>query len=348
MVSPLLEAAHAFFDAPDQDSLLNVICSRTATVLGVPDAQLVRSTDGRDQVFEDLALQLGLDQPDGPADSDGLEVFYALEGAAFADDNRHALAQGVQRLFPDRPAVVAPVRAGSHFIGLLAAIEQPGQRTFGLPDAAVLAELAMFAGQALRGEEIARDREARDGLTGLFDQSYLRRELRVEISRSHEREQPLSLMLFDIDFFKRVNDTAGHPAGDAVLRQVAAFLSEQSRRADLAVRYGGEEFALLMPGTTIEAATMVAERLREMIAAVPAGDWRPWPDTITISCGVAELSDVIVAVPQKAPADDISPSQSLHLQAQEFISAVDQALYASKRGGRNRTTRADQMSVSAS
>jgi len=324
MTDALLQAAHAFLDAPDHDSLIATIQSRTAAALGAMDARLLRAGGGRDEIFDSISLQLGLA---GAGQSpDDLRVFADLAGVARNDDADHpGLAQAVAQLAPGEHAMLAPVSAGDLFIGVLLVCDEEGQRTFSDADEAVLIELARFAGQALRSEEIARDREARDGLTGLWDQAYLRREMLIEADRCQRTHQPLSLVLFDIDHFKRINDTAGHPAGDAVLRQVAAFLNEHSRSHDLAVRYGGEEFAMLMPGADATAAGRAAERLRQAIADVPAGDWAPWQDAVTVSCGVAMLTRDLTGIAREQAV-------------QELISRADEALYASKRGGRNRTT----------
>lgn len=351
LFAPLLDAAHTFLAAPDQETLHRSIVSQTAHVLGVPEARLVLANSD-DNVFDDLALMLGIltDEAAAAPDVRGqLDAFYSLEGVAFSDDRRQSLAAAVQSLFGPRTAMLAPVRAGSMFVGVLAVLDHPGQRQFDHAEAAVLCELAAFAGAALRAEEIARDREARDGLTGLFDQASLRRELRLQISRRVDRPspEPLALVLFDIDFFKRINDQAGHSAGDAVLRQVSAFVSQQSRRGDLAVRYGGEEFAVLMPGAGEDAAWGLAERLRGAVQDVSPGEWSPWPDTVTISCGVAHLTGQILAEAADAAAGEQDPSVAetamLTAASLALINAADGALYESKRTGRNRSTRASDL-----
>jgi diguanylate cyclase (GGDEF)-like protein len=143
-----------------------------------------------------------------------------------------------------------------------------------------------------------------------------------EIARSYRRSTPLSLVVIDVDHFKDVNDTAGHPAGDAVLREVGAALVANTKASDLAARFGGDEFVVLLPDCSGVDAIRVAERLRAAVArevaAVP----------ITVSAGVGETP---------ANAGD----------NEQLVAAADAALYAAKREGRNRTVRSDRMAEPA-
>jgi len=155
-----------------------------------------------------------------------------------------------------------------------------------------------------------------DGLTSLLNHAAIIRRLSEEISRARREERPLSVLLADIDHFKQVNDTHGHPAGDEVLRTVARRLSATVREVDLVARYGGEEFVVLLEGATPEGARIMAERLREAIAAedIPTAEQ---PLRITLSIGVA--------------------CYPVHGDERELLLArADQALYAAKHGGRNR------------
>ena len=129
---------------------------------------------------------------------------------------------------------------------------------------------------------------------------------------------PLAVVALDVDHFKRVNDAHGHAAGDAVLAAVAARAAEALRAGDLLARIGGEEFAALLPGATLEAAAEVAERVRARIGAapVPAGEARL---AVTVSAGVAAL----------APAED----------GAALLARADARLYAAKRAGRDRVAR---------
>ena len=153
-----------------------------------------------------------------------------------------------------------------------------------------------------------------DGLTGLKNRRTFGGKLAEEHARAVRYHQPLSLLLLDVDKFKQYNDTFGHPAGDAVLRQVAQALEHSARDTDVAARYGGEEFVLILPQTDEAGAQVFAERLRETIAAQ---DWTLRP--ITVSIGVSTLT-----------LDTPTP--------ESLTECADKALYCSKEAGRNRVT----------
>jgi len=157
-----------------------------------------------------------------------------------------------------------------------------------------------------------------DGLTGLANHRFLMQRLKEEGARSQRTNRAFSVLMADVDHFKEYNDTFGHPAGDAVLKQVATILRDCTRTVDCAARYGGEEFAVVMPETPAAGALQVAERIRARVAAEEFPGRR-----ITLSIGVAEF-------PQDAEAP------------QAVMAVADRALYQAKRGGRDRVVRARQ------
>jgi diguanylate cyclase (GGDEF)-like protein len=156
-----------------------------------------------------------------------------------------------------------------------------------------------------------------DPLTRLFNRRHLTEMLENELNRCQRNLAPCSLIMCDIDHFKKVNDGHGHQAGDDVLIVVAELLRKQLRRYDLAARYGGEEFCLVLPETTLQEATEVAERIRARVEAYKFTD-NLATLKLTISLGVAAL-----------------PGGSEKLQ-DELIRMADEALYLAKRHGRNR------------
>jgi two-component system cell cycle response regulator len=157
-----------------------------------------------------------------------------------------------------------------------------------------------------------------DALTGLFNRRYMESHLSTLVEQAASRGKPLTCMVIDIDYFKSINDTYGHDAGDDVLRDFALRIKRSIRGIDLACRYGGEEFVLVMPETDMAVAAMVAERLRRRIAAeafaIQQGS-KLVP--VTISIGLAGLRD----------KDDTAAA---------VLKRADQALYRAKRDGRNR------------
>ncbi|MBP76956.1 MAG: diguanylate cyclase [Pseudomonadales bacterium] len=162
----------------------------------------------------------------------------------------------------------------------------------------------------------------RDGLTGLLNRRYWESCLEREFARHQRYDNPVSLVIFDIDHFKRVNDTYGHQTGDEVIRSVAEITSRLARETDFAGRYGGEEFVVLLPGTHLDGAAQFAERLRQAVEQQVL-DYQGSPLSYTISLGVATISD------------DMANYQIL-------LERADKALYASKEQGRNRVTLAPQ------
>jgi two-component system cell cycle response regulator len=157
-----------------------------------------------------------------------------------------------------------------------------------------------------------------DGLTGLHNRRYLENHLAVMLDQAAVRGRPVSLMLIDVDFFKAVNDSFGHTAGDDVLREFALRLRSNVRGIDLTCRYGGEEFVVAMPDTDLKIAQMVAERLRQRIESEPfaiLGGTRSID--VTISVGIATRENVVDDVPT-------------------LLRRADEAVYRAKREGRNR------------
>ncbi|APW44401.1 sensor domain-containing diguanylate cyclase [Rhodoferax saidenbachensis] len=161
-----------------------------------------------------------------------------------------------------------------------------------------------------------REQANRDSLTGLYNRRYLDDTLARELARCKREGQPLSLMLIDIDHFKRVNDTYGHPAGDEVLRALARMLNTHARSGDVACRYGGEEFLMLLPHMPLQTAMQRAEQWRADFgtATLVFGDFHI---QATLSVGIATY-----------PGDGTSP--------ETLIANADLALYRAKNNGRNR------------
>jgi diguanylate cyclase (GGDEF)-like protein len=160
----------------------------------------------------------------------------------------------------------------------------------------------------------------RDGLTKLFNKRYLLDRLDAELKFAQRHKTAVSLLMLDLDHFKKVNDTRGHLAGDLVLSTIAAALSKAVRNEDVVARYGGEEMAIILRAIGIDAAAHMAERMRKVVEStvIPfeGQDLR-----VTISIGVAEFPTT--------PAKQID----------ELIEAADKALYRAKHGGRNRVSR---------
>ncbi len=177
-----------------------------------------------------------------------------------------------------------------------------------------------------RLSEKLRDLAIRDPLTGLFNRRYLEEALELELARSRRSGSPISLILSDVDLFKQFNDRWGHDAGDFVLTSIAETMRAVIRKGDLACRYGGEEFIVMLPGANQAQARERADVLRKAIGSLDLTFRNQGLGPVTISCGVAAF-----------PAD-ADTSEAL-------MTAADTALYAAKKSGRNRVELA--LSVSA-
>jgi diguanylate cyclase (GGDEF)-like protein len=215
-----------------------------------------------------------------------------------------------------------PLIGAGGVLGVISVTDRRDGREFDRTDFNTLRGLASVASLALDRLQAMDDARtsariaAIDSVTGLFNRRYFHTRLDEEIERARRHQSPLTVLLLDIDNFKQLNDRLGHLTGDAVLRVVADVLRRSVRLFDVCARFGGDEFAILMPGSSAESSAQIAERIREGIEdSRPPGS--PWTEDfkVTASIGIATTT---------AGA------------AEELIARADQALYQAKREGRNR------------
>jgi len=162
-----------------------------------------------------------------------------------------------------------------------------------------------------------------DVLTGWYNRRYLQVRLKEELARARRHGTPLTCLMLDIDFFKKVNDRFGHGAGDDVLREIAQQIEAQIRATDVAARYGGEEFVILLPDTEADAGRQLAERIRTAIADARFTVDDEVPIAVTVSIGVASC---------RLNRED----EDLKTAGESLVARADVALYRAKSGGRNR------------
>ncbi len=162
-----------------------------------------------------------------------------------------------------------------------------------------------------------------DALTGWHNRRYLQVRLKEELARARRDQTALVCLMLDLDHFKRVNDTWGHLAGDAVLQEVANRIDAQVRASDVAARYGGEEFIVLMPDTDIQAGRKLAERIRTAVSSEPVNLGNGETVTITVSVGIASV-------------DVAARENELKSIGESLIARADVALYSAKSSGRDR------------
>jgi diguanylate cyclase (GGDEF)-like protein len=217
--------------------------------------------------------------------------------------------------------VALPISAGQEVLGVVCLTDRLDNLAFSREDLAALRMLVAPASLALARERARSDAEAFaqaatiDPVSGLFNRRYFEERLEEELHRARRHKTPMALMMVDIDDFKGVNDRYGHLAGDAVIRSVADILRRSVRRFDLCTRFGGEEFAIVMPGSGPEHSAAVAERIRQLIEEFRLDEPELAALRVTVSIGL---------------------SVSHELSPRQLIEQADRALYTAKRGGKNR------------
>ncbi len=214
---------------------------------------------------------------------------------------------------PLRGMCCVPLQAGGKVIGVIT-VSSPEPDTFGEEEEQMLSFLASSVVSDLENARLYR-LAVTDALTLAYNRQYLSERFPTEFDRSIRYAQPLSVIMLDIDHFKQVNDTYGHPVGDEVLRSVVHTVMDLVREIDVVVRYGGEEFLILLPNTDREGAWRVADRIRQRIAESPV-DSEKGPLSLTVSAGVSQVA---------GEGDDTAA----------LIRRADSALYEAKQGGRN-------------
>jgi two-component system cell cycle response regulator len=250
-----------------------------------------------------------------------------VAGAAVArDDVVHV--PGDTKLAPNEPiaeaAVAIPLRRGNHAIGVLALYGRGPAETFSEDDVHLLQSLVRQAETAIENTflyEEATRLSITDGLTGLWNRRLFDLRMGEELQRAIRFQEPFGLLLVDLDHFKTVNDRFGHQAGDAVLVELARRLTDATREVDVVTRFGGEEFALILPKTPVVGTVRLGEKVREVVANEPfaAGNASI---LVTVSVGAAGYPD--------------------HgLSAADLLGAADAALYRAKEKGRNRVEEAE-------
>jgi diguanylate cyclase (GGDEF)-like protein len=221
--------------------------------------------------------------------------------------------------------LAVPLLANGDALGVISLADRTDGRPFSRSDLTAARALAAPAALALLNDRLSRQtRELAhaatiDPLTGLFNRRYFHTRIEEEIERSRRYGLDLALLLADVDDFKQLNDQLGHLAGDYLLRQIAEVLKRSVRVFDVCTRFGGEEFAILMPGSGSSNAMVVAERIRSRVESASREEGRLPPRLrITVSLGLAVL------------ASDSS--------SQELIARADRALYRAKADGKNRVS----------
>lgn len=235
-------------------------------------------------------------------------------------DPRFAQRFDAQVGYETRSILALPLKVRDRCLGVIELVNGPGDRPFDAEALRTLAALGDYATIAIdNARNFARVQELTivDEHTGLYNARHLRLVLEQEVRRAERFRHPLSLVFIDLDHFKSVNDNHGHLVGSELLREVGERLKQELRGTDVPTRYGGDEFAIVLPETSPEAGLRAAERLQAAIAREPFGAAAGLSLPVTASFGVATLPDHALTM-------------------EELLRAADVAMYRAKQLGRNR------------
>jgi len=298
-------------------------------------ADLLRAERGSLLLFDEAANQMIMTAARGiPSPLSEVSPVHMGEGIAGSVlEEGRALVASIDQLgktakperrYKTKSFISYPIAIGERKFGVLNLADKIGGGAYDASDLSVIDLLAPQIALALeRAEWQERANQFQlmsitDPLTGLHNRRYLEARLAEELSRSKRYEYPLSFMMIDIDDFKFYNDRNGHQAGDRALEITAQCLRAALRKVDVASRYGGEEFSILLPQTTLEEAGVIADRIRRKIMATnfPHGGSQPLR-AVTVSIGLSSLSTSLDS-------------------AEAIVRAADRALYHAKRHGKNR------------
>jgi diguanylate cyclase (GGDEF)-like protein len=228
---------------------------------------------------------------------------------------------GIEGLASLEPSLIVPLKAKGVINGIIVVGKQIGDEGFTDYEKEYVLNIAILAAIAINNAFLF-EMTTTDMMTKLKMKHYFYTVLLEKMEQAALSERSLSIIMIDIDFFKKTNDTFGHQCGDAVLKRVARVIQAGVRTVDLAARYGGEEFCVLLPETDLEHARIIAERIREGVAS-SVTEYEGQSIRVTISLGAARYD----------PSRDIS--------GKSLIDRADRALYSSKQHGRNRVTVAE-------
>jgi diguanylate cyclase (GGDEF)-like protein len=334
-LASLFESSRAVAGASTMEEALAVVARCAGEVFGVSECVAYEHDPDRDAVIARAMWERtpsGWDRLGEPSQlaEDPMSRKVLESGQPFlgllSDPHLDPVSRADLEKWGEQSCLTVPMLSVDGPMGLLNLWDRQQERTYTQGEMALATALAELAGEAVRNARLLRrlrDLSERDSLTGLANHRKLHEVLAREQARAERYGSHFSLVMLDIDEFKLLNDTHGHPAGDSVLRRVGALLSERTRAADVVGRYGGDEFLLVLPETSADEAGRLAEKLRLALGEEPyvtaAGERIP----IRASFGIA-------AYPEDVP------------DANGLVALADANLYASKRRGGDAVTGSDE------
>ena len=312
----------------DQEELYNAILNKSAELVGAEQGSLmlldgedttltVKASKGIDKsILENVKVKTG-EGISGMVIEKGIPIIAKdIESETFGRKNRSR--------YKTKSLVSIPLKIGSRTIGVINIADKITGEVFSEDDLQLLLSFACYASIALergtyyRMTEDLKKISITDSLTELFNKRYFQERLFEEMERSKRHNEPFTIFMMDIDDFKAFNDNYGHIAGDKALKRIAYAIRDAVRSIDVAARFGGEEFSVILPYTTKANSYVIAERIRRNVEDIRfIGNKTPPGQVVSISIGIAEF-----------PADADS--------MEDIIDKADQAMYLAKAGGKNR------------
>lgn len=312
----------------DQEELYNAILNKSAELVGAEQGSLmlldredtiltVKASKGIDKsILENVKVKIG----------EGISGMVIEKGAPIIakDIESETFGRRNRSRYKTKSLVSIPLKIGSRAIGVINIADKITGEVFSEDDLQLLLSFACYASIALergtyyRMTEDLKKISVTDSLTELFNRRYFQERLFEEMERSKRHNGPFTIFMMDIDDFKVLNDNYGHMAGDKALKRIAFAISDAVRSIDVAARFGGEEFSVILPYTTKENSYFIAERIRRNVEDIRFIENKlPLGQVVSISVGIAEF-----------PADADS--------MEDLIDKADQAMYLAKAGGKNR------------
>lgn len=300
----------------DTDESLDVICQYAERLLPMDSGGLYLFRESSSQV--ELTGHWGVDSKSEVVfDSDHCWALRRGE-LHILDGENHALACRHLHDWADVSSLCVPIVAQGNVLGILHMERHHGRITPAEVSLANnLATQIALAMASVKLRDTLRNLSVRDPLTGLFNRRYMEESLQREIATAQRKSRSLAIVILDLDYFKKFNDTFGHETGDFLLREVGSLLSRKSRIGDIACRFGGEEFVMIYPEAQPEVAVQLANQIREAIFGLQLQHFGRPLGQISASFGLAFF-----------PVHGNT--------ADELLRAADKALYAAKDAGRNR------------
>ena len=330
-IASITELSRELSNIDSHEALLRSVLERSAKLLMAEQGSLMML----DQETDALLIEAKMGSSGAAATrvriprGEGIAGRVAEKGEPFLVENVESdprIGKKNRENYRTRSFISVPLMIGERTIGVLNLADKTTGEVFDRDDLNLIQSFATHAAVVLERSTLSHQTERlrkltiTDPLTGLLNRRYFQERLEEEVARSLRHDRSLSLLMLDVDGFKSFNDTYGHPAGDEALRLVGEALLRIVRHMDVVARFGGDEFVVILPETDGNAAMLIAERIREEVAAALTGSRSARLSAaaaVTVSAGIASYE---------------GPGES----GEQLLERADQALYKAKAGGRNR------------